>query len=162
MKKKTKKLRRKSFVIQKVFLTDKFLMILNLFFFFFGCLSAKKKIILIYICLILLFLHQILARFAFDWFSFISISFAIFFSTNQASLFLSLLLHGLLFIRWPCGLYAHHMHEQACGLKVCQLYDKSVILVLVNYPKKNFLELPLRVSTCWSWVGFVPNSWLTQ
>ena len=60
--------------------------------------------------------------------------------------------YGLLFIQRPCGLYAHHLHGWACGLKVCQLYDKPVILVLVNYPKIIFLELPLGVSTCWSWV----------
>lgn len=63
-----------------------------------------------------------------------------------------LMLYGLLFIRRPCGLYAHHLHGRARGLKVRQLYDKPVILVLANYPKKKFLELPLGVSTCWSWV----------
>ena len=62
------------------------------------------------------------------------------------------MLYGLLFIWQPCGLYAHHLHGRACGLKVCQLYDKPVILVLVNYPKITFLELSLGVSTCWSWV----------
>lgn len=52
-------------------------------------------------------------------------------------LFAPLMPYGLLFIRQPYGLYAHHLHGQACGLKVCQLYDNPVILVLVNYPKKH-------------------------
>ena len=63
-----------------------------------------------------------------------------------------LMQYGLLFIQRPCGLYAHHLHGRACRLKVRQLYDEPVILVLVNYPKIIFLELPLGVSTCWSWV----------
>ena len=61
-------------------------------------------------------------------------------SNNWSSLVIRLLmaaplmLYGCLLIWQPCGPYAHHLYGRVCGLKVHQLYDELVILVLVSCP----------------------------
>ena len=45
---------------------------------------------------------------------------------------MSLMLYGCLLIWRLCGLCARHLCGWDCSLKVCQLYDEPVILVLIK------------------------------